>query len=107
MDRKNLETRCKTLHGEKVGKRLFDAMMEIANKDFCVATAWNDHQVSIAKTCAYRGNIFEFTPNYDSLVLTDEEIIPLTELTYHKVSKHLPDKSYGHRKHCESDLPKN
>jgi hypothetical protein len=106
MDRENLENKCIKLFEEENGRKLFRAIVEIANKDFCVATAWNDHQVSIAKTCSYRGKIFELTPDYKSLILNGDEIIPLEELSYQRIERHLAKKSYGHLKHCEFDLSK-
>tara|TARA_Y100000310_G_C20604940_1_gene775027 strand:+ start:684 stop:995 length:312 start_codon:yes stop_codon:yes gene_type:complete len=100
------------LYGKEVGKRLSDAMKKIGRKDFCVATSWSEHEISISRSCIYRGRIFKLTSDYNSLMMPDGEIREIDSLTYLDISKYLPKSpkirggKHIHR-HCFSDISLN
>ena len=106
MNRKSLEKKCVERFREDAGRRLFDFMLKIANLDFCVATAWNSDQVSIARSCKMRGKIFRTTADYKSIILPDHQQIPLERLAYSDITHYLPkSNSYGEVEHCHFDQP--
>ena len=106
MTSENLERTCLSRFGDNVGKKLYSSMEKIRNKDFCVATAWEANQVSIAISCYVRGKIFQLVPDYDSLIFPDKEI-KILDISYSDISKYLPPPSNrSHIKHCQFDQDK-
>ena len=105
MTSENLERRCIELFRQN-GKRLYKAMMQIARKDFCVATSWEPNQVSIAKGCYNAGTVFELTPDYQAIILPGEEGMPvrIKDLSYRDIAKYLPrSKGRPGQDHCALD----
>ena len=104
MNHKSLERKCVERFGKETGRILFDVMIQIAHRDFCVATAWNAYQVSIARSCNMRGKIFNLTPDYKYLILPNKQALPIKELSYSDISYYLPkSNSYGEVRHCYFD----
>jgi hypothetical protein len=104
MDLRRLERRCIESYGEEIGMRLFDAMKKVARNDFCVATGWDNHGVSISRQCSQRGTLCSFSDNYSLLIFPTGHSIPIKDLTYSRIEKHL--KKYGpigNYSHCGVD----
>ena len=101
----NLQEKCALLYGQK-GNKLYAAMSAIAQKDFCVATAWSALEVSIARGCSNVGRIFRFTEDYSGVFLPEDEqtITRIEDLQYQNLVKYLPlSRSRGEQKHCAVD----
>ena len=101
-----LQVRCIKLYGEETGKKLFFAMRRVANLDFCVATGWNEREVSIARGCESRGKIFELTEDYEAIILPGFETTPvsLRDLSRNDITTYLPEQGYkSDQKHCSFD----
>ena len=104
MDKKALERRCLDKFGRITGRKLFNAMIKIHEADFCVATAWDEHQVSIAISCRKRGILFELTPDYQELIMPDGTKLPIDKLEYTAINKYLPENIIaGEIEHCYFD----
>lgn len=103
MDSKNLERRCVELYGRN-GKFLFRAMEAIHRKDFCVATGWDDNEVSIARCCNSRGKIFKLSNDYKSLIMPDGRVRKIDDLTYNDIVQYLPKPCVAvEQNNCEVD----
>lgn len=102
MNRKTLEEKCIERFG-KNGRKLFRVMTQIADKDFCVATAWNERQVSIARSCNYIGKIFLLSDNYKSIKL-GSQFRPIKYLRYEDISAYLSNsRNHGEVFNCQFD----
>jgi len=107
MYRANLLDRCVQLYGVAVGNMLRDAMISIANNDFCVATGFDAQHVSISRSCLSRGRSFEFSDDYRNLVMPGGFLQAIDSLTYQDLAPLLPWNSANppaHR-HCFMDDP--
>jgi len=104
MTSNNLREKCTELYGETNGKKLFFAMEIIRKKDFCVATAWSEKEVSVAKACSFAGAIFSITDDYMGLKAPDGEVYLLRELKRENIVKYLPNAPQkDFNKHCSYD----
>jgi hypothetical protein len=101
----SLERVCMQRFGNK-GKILFRAMEEIRRKDFCVATGFDENEVSIAKSCTSRGQIFKFSEGYKNLIAPDGLKINIATAAYGEIAKYLPKspKVDDEWKHCAVDV---
>ncbi|MBI2452466.1 hypothetical protein HYV50_05330 [Candidatus Pacearchaeota archaeon] len=107
MNKKTLEARCIRLYGRATGKKLYRAMVKIAEKDFCVATPWSQLEISIARACASRGRVFEFSEDYSALIMPDGRKLNMENINYADINRFLPREkiSFGEGyRHCVVDL---
>lgn len=87
----NLENKCREKFGDERSRLLYESMRAIAKKDFCVATGWTDHEISISKSCLHRGKIFVLSEDYQSIVVPGFDItVPITKLAYKDFCTYLP-----------------
>ena len=105
MDEKNLEKRCFELFGDKKGVKLFDAMTKLFDMKCCIATGWNERQVSIAASCENIGRIFYFLDNYKGIIMPDGNNFHLDRVRSSDIWLYLPNRIYTDQKHCYVDLP--
>lgn len=104
MNKFTLELRCIDLFGDEKGEILYEAIRRVAYLDFCVATAWTQDQMSIARACNARGRIFKLTPDCKSLILPDSKIISTKTLRPLHILHYLPKiNKYAEQKHCYLD----
>lgn len=69
MDLVLLKAKCRIFYGNSAGSKLFNAMKKIADKNFCVATGWDERELSISRGCNYRGTIFKLTRDYEHIIM--------------------------------------
>jgi len=106
MDKKLLEVQAIDRFGEETGRKILEAMIKLQNIDFCAALAWSENEVSISRSCGYRGKIFVFTSDYQGLIMPDKRIVQIKDLSYPDLVKYLPNKSLPEgQKHCGFDSP--
>lgn len=104
MTSKSLREKCISSFGNINGNRIYEVMTIIANRDYCVATGWDDHQVSIAKSCLFRGRVFKITDDYGGLILPENKIVKISEISYSDINGYLPKSPFrGLEKHCGLD----
>lgn len=104
MDTKSLERRCIKLYGNINGRLLFAAMIAVHNKDFCVATGWNNHEMSVSRSCDAPGKIFKISEDYKQIIMPNGETKRIIDLTYSDIEGFLPTKyGKGEQRHCELD----
>jgi len=106
MDAEKLKVKCGDIFGKAVGGVLYEAMMKVHNIDFCVATSWDDHEVSVSLSCPNRGRVFRFSDDYKHLVMPSGGMRSIESLSYRDVAQYLPRTSGlgdGHE-HCGCDL---
>lgn len=104
MDKLLLEDRCGDLFGDEKGAILYGAMLKLAAMNFCVATAWNPNQVSIAKRCDAVGRVFELTPDCEAIYLPDGKIRTISRLRHSLIERYLPKtKVVAEQMHCYLD----
>ncbi len=104
MTSQKLEEKCISLFGREIGRNLYRLMAEIAGKDFCVATAWNEKEISIARSCEYRGRIFLTDSQYQKIIMHDGKETHIRDLSYKDIAQHLPNApSDRKQKHCSLD----
>ncbi|OGJ20249.1 hypothetical protein A3K73_08245 [Candidatus Pacearchaeota archaeon RBG_13_36_9] len=106
-DKKALERKCVQLFGEIAGKSLFEAMIKVAEKDFCVATAWEPNQMSISISCSYRGKVFMLSQDYKHLFMPNGRgLREIDTLSNTELTKYLPRTVLKDRyQHCAHDEP--
>lgn len=101
---KTLESRCIDQYGEENGKKLYRAMQDIHEIDFCVATGWAVDEISIAQSCNYRGRIFKLSKDFRSLIMPDGVEKSFRDLNYSEIKNLLPKKcDEPNYKHCDPD----
>ena len=103
MDLERLESRCRELFPENAD-RLFPAMQKIHNRDFCVTTGWTDHQISISRSCVYRGKLFNFSKDYGLLITLGGWSKRIDNIGYADLADYLPAVR-GKELHCSVDKP--
>ena len=107
MYREDLLQRCTQLYGEDIGDKLSLAMLQIYQKDFCVATGLDSKHISISRSCLSRGRLFELSNDCKYLVMPGGFLQTIDSLTYQDLAPLLPWNSAnppGHR-HCFMDDP--
>ena len=106
MNPQSLMKKCLETYGKKDGGRLFEIMMKIHQKDFCVATAWRNDQISIARGCSYSGRFFRVSPDFKTLYALDGTLIEVETAGYEDIARHLPERDLGEgkRPHCYFDI---
>jgi hypothetical protein len=106
MTSEKLEESCLNKFGKLPGRKLYYTMMNIAKKDFCVATGWTDREVSIARGCLNPGRIFYLTEDYQALIFPglDNMPVPIDSIGYTDFRVFLPSgSSRGEQRHCSVD----
>ena len=76
MDIDGLKRKCMDTFDRKAGLALHTAMMRVARMDFCVATSWDAHEVSVSRSCNSRGRVLRFSDDYEHLVMPGGGMIP-------------------------------
>ncbi len=107
MYNEHLLERCTQLYGEDIGDKLSLAMLQIYQKDFCVTTGFDAHQISISRSCIVRGKLFRLSEDYSSLIMPDGTERTIESLNYTDIVPFIPKRStrsHSHR-HCFIDDP--
>lgn len=78
------------LYGKDNGVKLYDIMMRISRKDFCVATAWDERQFSVALSCTCSGTVFKISEDNESIIAPDGTIINVARASYGDIQRYLP-----------------
>ena len=89
----NLEAhwkRCRELYPEETARKLFEAMRELHEKDFCVSFGWDCNEVSISRSCMKRGRIFPFANDYTCLIFPNGKAYRIKELSHEDIAYSLP-----------------
>lgn len=68
MNKQTLKDRCIGFYGAN-GNRLYEVMMQLHEKDFCVATGFDDHSVSLSRSCSKVGRVFRLSEDYKHVVM--------------------------------------
>ena len=103
----NLLERCTQLYGEEIGDKLSLAMLQIAHKDFCVATGLDARHVSISRNCFSRGRAFRLSEDYTKLIMPDGSEREISSLSYKDIVPFLQRNSINPSSHnnCFMDDP--
>ena len=103
----NLETLkpiCKRRFGDAKGSKLYEVMRKLSEKDFCVATGWTDHQVSLSTSCNTRGKIFHLSEDYQEIILPNGKRRNIDDTRYVTFFKYLPRCRFNKGwTHCGAD----
>lgn len=104
MDKQALKQRCQELYGA-AGERLYAAMMALHEKDFCVATAWDDHSVSLARSCSRVGRVFRLSEDYQHVFMPQGRLKSIESLSYVDLALWLPKTNHPSEthSHCSFD----
>jgi hypothetical protein len=87
--------------------QLYDAMVQLHQIDFCVATAWGKREVSISKTCSKKGRVFELSRDYKHIVMPSGGLRSISSLNYNDISRFLPDSHFSEdERHCNCSCDK-
>ena len=108
---------CIVRFGSDAASRLVPAMETIRHLDFCVATAFNETELSISKSCIYQGKLFKLTDDCEGIYIPDiggDTVINnktystrlIRNLSYLDISQHLEHKKFSTtwgKTHCFMD----
>ncbi len=104
MNARSIGKRCRFLFGDVDGEKLAKVIAELARTGFCVATAWDKSQVSIARGCTYNGVIFDLDEEHHFLTPRDDYSIPIFEITRERILRYLRETRLPRgQKHCQAD----
>lgn len=104
MNSSGLRNICINRFGFDKGNKLVRLMFRIKKLDFCVATAWNEDEISISRSCSHIGKIFKVSKDYKRIIAPDNYEIELSRAKNLDIEKYLPKAIFSEgRKHCQSD----
>ena len=79
MHKEHLLEHCVRLYGETAGPLIYRAMIEIHNKDFCVATGLRLPEISISRSCLMQGRVFQLAGReYELIALPNDGVVEVS-----------------------------